>query len=335
MKKLIPFVLPAFILFASLLLGGRAFAFHDRPSHRTIAPIVSTDWLAKNSGMKNLMIIDIRSGDDYAVGHIPTSINEPFVKEFDPSCKGPSSNWIVGTDDCLWLQVPPVSNLFSTIGNLGISSDSRVVIVTAPNPGEPPFYGLSNATRVAFTLIYAGVKNVAVLDGGYPKWKEEGKDVTTEAPEVTPLTYRGRVNEAILVTIDHVKRHIGEAVIIDARDADVYFGVAVEPFALKAGHIKSAKSLPSPWIWDLASDDIYVYKDTGMLGDMASGVIREHKGHTGHSGKEIIVYCGVGGYASSWWFVLTQVLGYNDVKLYDGSAQEWVRYYDMVPYQWE
>ncbi|UCE53572.1 MAG: hypothetical protein JSV31_30770 [Desulfobacterales bacterium] len=42
-----------------------------------------------------------------------------------------------------------------------------------------------------------------------------------------------------------------------------------------------------------------------------------------------------GGYASSWWFVLTQVAGYNNVKLYDGSAQEWIRYYDMVPYRWD
>jgi len=52
--------------------------------------------------------------------------------------------------------------------------------------------------------------------------------------------------------------------------------------------------------------------------------------------KEIIVYCGVGGYASSWWFVLTQVLGYKNVRIFDSSAQEWVKKgYDMVPYKWE
>ena len=66
---------------------------------------------------------------------------------------------------------------------------------------------------------------------------------------------------------------------------------------------------------------------------MASGVLREPWGYKGHKNQDIIVYCGVGGYASSWWFVLTQVLGYQNVKLYDGAAQEWVRYYDMVPYQ--
>jgi thiosulfate/3-mercaptopyruvate sulfurtransferase len=60
---------------------------------------------------------------------------------------------------------------------------------------------------------------------------------------------------------------------------------------------------------------------------MASGVI----GESAHPrSQEIIVYCGVGGYASSWWFVLTQVLGYENVKIYDGSAQEWAKNYDMV-----
>jgi thiosulfate/3-mercaptopyruvate sulfurtransferase len=57
---------------------------------------------------------------------------------------------------------------------------------------------------------------------------------------------------------------------------------------------------------------------------MAAGVVG------GPRSQEIIVYCGVGGYASSWWFVLTQVLGYENVKIYDGSAQEWAKSYDMV-----
>jgi thiosulfate/3-mercaptopyruvate sulfurtransferase len=54
-----------------------------------------------------------------------------------------------------------------------------------------------------------------------------------------------------------------------------------------------------------------------------------------NNGYEIIVYCGVGGYASSWWYLLTQVLGYENVKFYDGSAQEWVREYDMKPFEWQ
>jgi thiosulfate/3-mercaptopyruvate sulfurtransferase len=215
-----------------------------------------------------------------------------------------------------------------TIGNLGISKGSQVVVVTAPNPGEPPFYGFANATRVALTLIYAGVKNVAILDGGYPKWAVELRPISTVSTTATPVTYQAKVNKEMVASIDYVRRHIGRAVIIDARDAEVYFGEATEFFAPKEGHIPTARSLPTPWIWKLDSDN-YIYKDAEILSAMASGVIGRHKV------KEIIVYCGVGGYASSWWFVLTQVLGYQNVKIYDGSAQEWVSYYDMVPYQWD
>ena len=177
-RKLLMAMVSVLALFGLLTVKAYAAA----PLSRMIEPIVSTDWLAANSGLENLVILDIRSPADYGAGHIPGSINEPFVTGFDPTCKGPSSNWIIGSDDCLWLQVPDANDLFITIGNLGISWDSWVVIVTAPNPGEPPFYGLSNATRVADTLIYAGVKNVAILDGGYPKWAAEGKPTTTEPP---------------------------------------------------------------------------------------------------------------------------------------------------------
>jgi thiosulfate/3-mercaptopyruvate sulfurtransferase len=327
MEKRIFFGLPAVILIALLFFTGYAFAKHVSPWLRTIDPIVSTDWLANHSA--EVVILDIRSPADYGAGHIPGSINEPFVTGFDPICTGPSSNWIIGTDDCLWLQVPDVNDLFITIGNLGISRDSRVVVVTAPNPDEPPFYGFANATRVALTLIYAGVKNVAILDGGYPKWAVELRTISTVPTNATPVTYQAKVNQGMFVSVEYVRRRIGRAVIIDARDAEVYFGAAIEPYAPKEGHIPSARSLPTPWMWKLNADGTYTYKDTETLGAMASGVIGRHKAN------EMIVYCGVGGYASSWWFVLTQVVGYENVKIYDGSAQEWVRYYDMVPYQWD
>ena len=293
----------------------------------TIDPVVSTDWLSAHSA--EVVILDIRNAVDYGAGHIPGSINEPFITGFDP-CTGPSSNWIIGRSDCVWLELPKKEDLFKTIGNLGITKYSLVVIVTATNPGEPPYYGLSAATRVADTLIYAGVKNVAILDGGYPKWVTEGKPTNTDIPNVSPITYNSRVYEEMFVSIAYVRKHIHSAAIIDARDADVYFGVVIEPFAPKAGHIPNARSLPTPWMWRLNPDGTYTYKDPETLTEMAAGVI----GKFTH--KEIIVYCGAGAYASSWWFVLTQVLGYENVKLYDGGSQEWVmKGYDMVPYEWQ
>ena len=195
---------------------------------------------------------------------------------------------------------------------------------------------------MAFTLIYAGLKNVAVLDGGYPKWAAEGRQQETGTKGVAALQavpYKGTINKGLLASREYTKSQVKKAGLLDARDADVYFGVTIEPFANKAGHIPSAKSLPAPWIWDLKTakanektSTYYTYKSKQTLGSMASGVFRHPPGK---KAQEIIVYCGVGGYASSWWFVLTQVLGYENAKIYDGAAQEWARHYDMVPYRWE
>ena len=337
-----PFTLHMFIIFLSLLLGGSAFAL-DLP--RTISPIVSTDWLEKNLGSPNLVIVDIRNPAAYGSGHIPGSINEAFVTGSDP-CAGPLSNWITGTEwrgtgHCLRIEVPNISDLNLTIQNLGIGHDSRVVIVSDPDPESPaPYYGLSDATRVAFTLIYAGISNVGILDGGYAKWDTEGKPTTRDdSPHVLPGTYRGDANEEMIVSGEYVQRNLSK-IIIDTRDADVYYGERIEPNTPRKGHIPSARSLPAPWIWDChANKDgtcvYYTYKDTAILREMASGAIR---GPQDNWDQEVIVYCGLGGYGSAWWFVLTQVLGYKNVKLYDGSIQEWgpgFLDYPMVAYQWE
>jgi len=129
----------------------------------------------------------------------------------------------------------------------------------------------------------------------------------------------------MLVAREYVQENIGKALIIDARDADVYFGATVEAFAPKAGHIPGAKSLPAPWIWNADG----TFKKTEALRELTSNIIEKD------SSREIIIYCGIGGYSSAWWFVLTQILGFKNVRLYDGSAQEWIRYADMVCYRWE
>jgi thiosulfate/3-mercaptopyruvate sulfurtransferase len=315
MKPKLMFVLRvcSILVVASLIVNGPVYAQQSLPSHQAVSPVVSTDWLAANSGLEKLVILDIRSAADYAAGHIANAINAPFEVPF--------SAWITMRDDLL-LELPEKDDLFNTLGTLGITKHSLVVVVTV-GPAVPP-YPLANATRVADTLIYAGVKKVSILDGGYAKWVGEGRAVATEIPTVTPVTYRHKVDKEMFVSIEDVKKQIekrhNKAIIIDARDADVYNGLVVEPWTDKAGHIPTAKSLPTPLMWNQDG----TYKSQAELKEIASAVVGMNK----H--KEIIVYCGVGGYASSWWFVLTEVLGYKNVKIFDGAAQEWGRYYDMV-----
>jgi thiosulfate/3-mercaptopyruvate sulfurtransferase len=325
MKKRLFGAVVVFMLCGVLLAGGTAFAKNQCVT-RDLAPIVSTEWLNENLGLGNLIVLDVRSADAYAAGHIPGAVSEPFLVPF--------SAWITMRDDLL-LEVPDKEELFAAIGNLGITADKWVVVVTSPNPGEPPHYGLSAATRVASTLIYAGIANVAVLDGGHPKWVADGYDTTVEVPDIESVTYEGVLKQRMFVTVEYVRRHLRWANILDGRDVDVYYGETFGIFAQDTGHIPGATSLPTPWLYHLVEGDVYTFKDVETLGKMARGALCRPRSKMKHFHRGTIVYCGVGGYASSLWFVLTQVLGYENVKFFDGSAQEWARYYDMVPYQWD
>jgi thiosulfate/3-mercaptopyruvate sulfurtransferase len=283
------------------------------PPSRAIEPIVSTQWLEDNIDTPNLVILDAREPDLYAAGHIPGSINVPGLGNFYLCLFAP---------DCgLWMELPEDEALFITIGNAGITGDSLVVV--AGRTVDPyAAYAVADAARTAITLIYAGVDNVALLNGGYDKWAADGRTISTEPVTPTAVTYTGVTDKAMFVTKDYVKSKIGKSTIVEAREADIYFGIIQEPWTVRAGHIPSAKDLPVPWFWTFEVDEngtitYGTWKDTSAIREMAIAVLGND------ASEEIIVYCGVGGYASPDWFALTQMVGYKNVKLYDGSMQEW------------
>ncbi len=340
-RKLIPTVSTTLALVLVLVLALTIGVHANSPS-RAIDPIVSTGWLETNIDTPNLVILDVRNPAEYAAGHIPGAINSPegdwYINDPVPpffSCFNPSG------PDFPCMELPTEEDLFATIGNAGITGDSLVVVVsrTVDSAWGPGVYAVAGATRVAVTLIYAGIRNVAILDGGYDKWVAEGRSVSTDNVTPTPVTYEGVVNKAMFVSMNYVQKVVNRSwwmqllarsTIIDARDADVYFGVTNEPWAAYPGHIPGATSLPVPWLWNIGVD-YTTYKDAAVLGAMAAGVVDKY-----FAPREIIVYCGVGGYASTEYFVLSEVLGYKNVKIYDGSAQEWTQAGNpVVTYEWE
>jgi thiosulfate/3-mercaptopyruvate sulfurtransferase len=305
------------------------------PPPRLIDPIVSTDWLADNIETDSLVILDVRAPPEPPadIDYIPGSINVPGV-------------WYINPPGGLLWELPATEDLFAIIGAAGITEDSLVVVVGGTSS---PFYRNS---RVAFTLLYAGIRNVAILDGGYDVWASEERDVDEDPATPTEVTYEGTVDETMLVSKDYVADKIGKrrhrryqrTILVDSRDADAYF---------LTGHIPTAKSLPTPWLLNLNFDDTgtlllsATYKDVDTLKEMASGVVGKPWSGWGWSrsddddddddSKEIIVYCGVGAYASTMFFVLREVLGYRNVKLYDGSWEEWTSdpTGPIVQYEWE
>lgn len=281
---------------------------------RTIDPLVSTEWLEARTHDSGLVVVDIREPHLYAAGHIPGSISIPF---------SPVSEWATSSDELL-LELPPVEDLFASLSGHGIAQDSQVLLVGTVEPPPAPPYALSDAPRVAATLFYAGTPDVAILDGGYPKWVRESRPVTTEVPAVVPSVYSAAVAPDMFVSTDYVRARINQVVLLDGRDPDQFFGVNPCPFAGVGGHIPTARSFPVPWIW--LEDGIY--RPAEVLRSMAEGIVGANRG------QEIVTYCGVGGYAAALWFVLTQILDYTNVKIYDGAAEAWVKSDSMISYTW-
>ncbi len=279
---------------------------------KNIDPLVSTAWL--EASISDVLAVDLREPHLYAAGHIPGSISVPF---------SPMSDWAVSNDD-LMLELPPKADLFAALGGAGIGPDSRVVLVGTIEPPPAPPYALADAPRAVATLHYIGVTSVAVLDGAYPLWEAEGRPVSTEPTTRSPREWNGPVREDMFVSTGYVKDHLGSVLLVDGRDASEYFGVSECPFAGVGGHIPSARSLPVPWIWEPDG----TYKPVEVLRAMAEGVVGTD------CDREIITYCGVGGYAATLWFLLTQILDYHNVKIYDGSAEAWVKTEEMVSYSW-
>jgi thiosulfate/3-mercaptopyruvate sulfurtransferase len=273
--------------------------------------LISASTLDAVKDCEALVIVDVRSQEEYLEGHIPGSINLPILM--------PVSAWIVSGE--LLMELPPVEDLEDMLGEAGISNDSKIVLISGNSLAPEPPYVLANATRVFVTLHYVGIKDVAILNGGINKWVDAGLTLETEPTVLAPATFEANANQDLFVTTDYVEASIGNKVIIDTRDANVYSGEVIEPWASKPGHIPTALSMPAIDVWN-ADDSYKSVKELKALFEAAIG-------DNVSKNEEIIIYCGVGGYTSTGYFVIHSVLGYKNVKLYDGSAQAWVLENDM------
>jgi thiosulfate/3-mercaptopyruvate sulfurtransferase len=261
--------------------------------------LVSTDWLAEHANDKAVRVVEVDVDPTiYDKGHIQGAVGW---------------NWKKDLQDQVARDIAPKEALEHLLGKSGITPDTHILL-----------YGDNNnwfAAYAYWALKYYGHDKVQLVDGGRVKWEKEGRAYSTESPVYSTATYHfhGSPNEKIRAYKDHVFQQIGKAGLVDVRSPKEYSGELLAPENLpqegaqRGGHIPTAVSIP----WGTA-----VNADNGAFKS-----VDELKKIYGDNGitpqKEVIAYCRIGERSAHTWFVLHEILGYPDVKNYDGSWTEW------------
>ncbi len=261
--------------------------------------LVDSQWVADHLHDSNVRLIE--ADEDvllYEVGHIPGAVK---------------LDWHVDVQDPLTRDFVDQKGLEKLLGGWGINNDTTIVL-----------YGDRNNWYAAYSFwlfTMYGAKNVKIYNGGRAKWEAEGRPFTKEVPRITPTTYHAQpANEAIRAFRDQVAARLADTKLglIDVRSPQEYSGELLhmvnypQEGAQRAGHIPGAKSIP----WGIAANGDGTFKSADELRQIYQG-----KGIT--PDKDIITYCRIGERSAHTWFVLTQLLGYQNVRNYDGSWTEW------------
>ena len=298
---------PLAVAFASVI-GANAWAQTARLSRSDL--VVTSDWLATQLKNPKLVLFHIGEKSEYDAGHIPGA---RFLQLQDISSP------MTRDTTALALEMLPADQLRERLEQLGISDDSRIVV----------YFGndwLSPSTRVLLTLQYAGLgAKASLLDGGMPEWKKGNRPITTDVPPPPkPGKLTARPTQPIVVDADFVKSHIHTTgyTIVDARNTIFYDGPIQEPSATSSMGHPMPKVVPGhvPGAVNIVFET--VFDDTGHL--LPETRLRELFTQAGVKPNDTVIgYCHVGQQATAMLFG-AEALGY-DVKLYDGSFQDWKR----------
>ena len=272
--------------------------------------LVNGEWISKHMNDKNLVILDVTNEEAYKEGHIPNSVNSALGKW--RQSKGKSAYEIKATKE-----------LEKEIRKLGINNDSHVVVYA--HNLDP--IDLLTAPYVVWALEYLGLKNISLLDGGINSYVNAGGKLSTPSVRKPKGDFTAKVNHAMLIDMENVKKSIGKVPMVDSRPAVYYFGTDKQGILKHAGHITGAKS--HSWKYSLNKDNSLKPKAT--LSETIEQGLQLNKN------DEIIIYCTGGLEAAMNYFVFHNVLGFTKAKLYDSSMLEWANRDDtpMTKYRWE
>lgn len=244
---------------------------------------------------REVVVLQVGTADEYAAAHLPGS--RPVSLNDVSTPRAPRS---------LTLELPDTPTLEKWARSVGISDNSRIVIVSSSD-------ALQSSTRVYLTLAFMGFADrTSLLNGGLRAWKESGKAV--EAGSAAPLTASTapltvRRDSSVIAVINDVDAATRDATtaVIDARTPNFYAGDGGG--YPRAGHIPTAINIP---LTSVSEGGLFKSKDELRALFNGAGV---------KPGDRIIAYCHIGQQATLLWFVARE-LGY-DVRMFDGSFQEW------------
>lgn len=265
--------------------------------------LVNTDWVAQHGTDDTVRLVEVDVDTSaYEQGHIAGAVGW---------------NWTTQLQQTLQRDIISKSEMEQLLGSSGIDNDTMVIL-----------YGDNNnwfAAWAFWQLKYYGHRDVKLMNGGRAKWLAKNRPLTTEVPRHPRKTYRAsEPNENIRAYRDQVLAAVNakSTALVDVRSPDEFSGKLLAPPNLpqegsqRGGHIPGAVNIP----WGQAVNPDGTFKSTDEL--------RKLYGDRGIDGRrETIAYCRIGERSSHTWFVLTQLLGYNSVRNYDGS---WTEYGSVV-----
>lgn len=261
--------------------------------------LVTTDWVAEHLDDANVRLVEVSVDTEaYDSGHIPGAIGWSWKKD---------------TQATLRRDIPDQADFEALMSQAGIANETTVVL-----------YGdLDNwfATYAFWLLKLYGHQDVRLLNGGRKKWLAEGRQLTTFAPAHHPTSYQAQPHNtnlrALRSFVEASLHHEGRA-LVDVRSPDEFSGKLLAPANLpqegaqRGGHIPGAANIP----WSKAVLEDGTFKTLVDLKAL-------YEGQGISADKEIIAYCRIGERSSHTWFVLSYLLGYPNVRNYDGSWTEW------------
>ncbi|WP_353890850.1 3-mercaptopyruvate sulfurtransferase [uncultured Sneathiella sp.] len=272
-------------------------------SYVNSSSLVSTEWLAEHASAPDVRIVD-------ASWHMPATNRNPraeYDAEHIPGAVFFDIDEIADTDNPLPHMVPSPEKFSSRMRKLGLGDGNRIVVYDT--------LGMVSAARAWWLLRLFGHQDVAILDGGLPKWKAEGRPVDDMPVKPAERHFTSRINSFLLREKDQVARNIDQSreQVLDARSAGRFDGTEPEPReGLRGGHIPGSKNLPYT---ALLNDADKTFRQAEELNAAFSGAGIDLK-------KPVITSCGSGITACVLAFGL-HLLGHQRVAVYDGSWTEW------------